>query len=105
FFLATSPSFISTLSLHDALPIFLFRLILRIFRLFANSGEQFVDSRRADGVGKERRPGDAAVGENGIGRACFTLTGRLDQPGTVRSEEHTSELQSPYDLVCRLLLE
>src|SRR5207248_7632288 len=23
---------------------------------------------------------------------------------TVRSEEHTSELQSPYDLVCRLLL-
>src|SRR6266705_5818824 len=28
----------------------------------------------------------------------------LRQPGT-RSEEHTSELQSPYDLVCRLLLE
>src|SRR5207248_3702652 len=27
-------------------------------------------------------------------------------PGkTRRSEEHTSELQSPYDLVCRLLLE
>src|SRR5438094_3160503 len=27
-------------------------------------------------------------------------------PGNVpRSEEHTSELQSPYDLVCRLLLE
>src|SRR5438094_2647532 len=25
--------------------------------------------------------------------------------GSVRSEEHTSELQSPYDLVCRLLLE
>src|SRR5271168_5503710 len=25
-------------------------------------------------------------------------------PG-LRSEEHTSELQSPYDLVCRLLLE
>src|SRR5207248_5690469 len=25
--------------------------------------------------------------------------------GLVRSEEHTSELQSPYDLVCRLLLE
>src|SRR5207248_6145299 len=24
---------------------------------------------------------------------------------TARSEEHTSELQSPYDLVCRLLLE
>src|SRR5437867_10061479 len=25
--------------------------------------------------------------------------------GRGRSEEHTSELQSPYDLVCRLLLE
>src|SRR5207248_10089648 len=30
----------------------------------------------------------------------------LDEPTTgLRSEEHTSELQSPYDLVCRLLLE
>src|SRR5207248_11314157 len=29
-----------------------------------------------------------------------------DNPPTEdRSEEHTSELQSPYDLVCRLLLE
>src|SRR5437867_4956023 len=26
-------------------------------------------------------------------------------PHVPRSEEHTSELQSPYDLVCRLLLE
>src|SRR5207248_8407878 len=26
-------------------------------------------------------------------------------PRRARSEEHTSELQSPYDLVCRLLLE
>src|SRR5256885_12886695 len=28
-----------------------------------------------------------------------------DQRGTRRSEEHTSELQSPCNLVCRLLLE
>src|SRR5207248_10888344 len=28
-----------------------------------------------------------------------------DPGGRERSEEHTSELQSPYDLVCRLLLE
>src|SRR5438094_2624501 len=28
-----------------------------------------------------------------------------DRLNTIRSEEHTSELQSPYDLVCRLLLE
>src|SRR5437867_2621401 len=30
--------------------------------------------------------------------------GHID-PSRFRSEEHTSELQSPYDLVCRLLLE
>src|SRR5438094_2555012 len=30
---------------------------------------------------------------------------RLDATLRPRSEEHTSELQSPYDLVCRLLLE
>src|SRR5207248_10127655 len=29
----------------------------------------------------------------------------LAEVGRERSEEHTSELQSPYDLVCRLLLE
>src|SRR5207248_7190924 len=28
-----------------------------------------------------------------------------EDDGQKRSEEHTSELQSPYDLVCRLLLE
>src|SRR5207248_11493391 len=30
---------------------------------------------------------------------------RVDLRVQLRSEEHTSELQSPYDLVCRLLLE
>src|SRR5207248_9287034 len=30
---------------------------------------------------------------------------RLSEQRWLRSEEHTSELQSPYDLVCRLLLE
>src|SRR2546426_5572709 len=30
---------------------------------------------------------------------------RFSSPGTSRSEEHTSELQSPCNLVCRLLLE
>src|SRR6266516_1174030 len=43
--------------------------------------------------------------------AGVALAGSLEQiasargQGTARSEEHTSELQSPYDLVCRLLLE
>src|SRR5437867_7934263 len=31
--------------------------------------------------------------------------GRRSSAEECRSEEHTSELQSPYDLVCRLLLE
>src|SRR5437867_10722585 len=32
-------------------------------------------------------------------------SGRAKATFSRRSEEHTSELQSPYDLVCRLLLE
>src|SRR5574341_1776011 len=31
--------------------------------------------------------------------------GAVSETGTIRSEEHTSELQSPTNLVCRLLLE
>src|SRR5437867_10057398 len=34
----------------------------------------------------------------------FEVASVLEGVG-LRSEEHTSELQSPYDLVCRLLLE
>src|SRR5437763_806049 len=42
--------------------------------------------------------------------ACSTVSGRLLRHGQLsaeplRSEEHTSELQSPMYLVCRLLLE
>src|SRR5438094_3835993 len=38
---------------------------------------------------------------------CMLVTKRSSRrsPSKSRSEEHTSELQSPYDLVCRLLLE
>src|SRR5256885_5736922 len=32
-------------------------------------------------------------------------TGNISTPPVIRSEEHTSELQSPCNLVCRLLLE
>src|SRR5207248_9951968 len=38
-----------------------------------------------------------------LGRTLRRLA--ADDGGRGRSEEHTSELQSPYDLVCRLLLE
>src|SRR5258708_22887056 len=34
-----------------------------------------------------------------------TINSWSDPPGAIRSEEHTSELQSPDHLVCRLLLE
>src|SRR5207249_5397765 len=38
--------------------------------------------------------------------AAGALPGRVSQNVTIeRSEEHTSELQSRFDLVCRLLLE
>src|SRR5690242_20947476 len=38
-------------------------------------------------------------------QAAPRAQGRAAQPGEVRSEEHTSELQSHVNLVCRLLLE
>src|SRR5207248_5922259 len=53
-------------------------------------------------VGAER-------GSNAQDRSRHASRGKVSlgfgQPGGRRSEEHTSELQSPYDLVCRRLLE
>src|SRR5207248_804210 len=43
-----------------------------------------------------------ALLEARVARVVYAAT---DPNPEVRSEEHTSELQSPYDLVCRLLLE
>src|SRR5256885_5947390 len=44
-----------------------------------------------------------------VGRFCRAATETIQQPRRIsiglRSEEHTSELQSPCNLVCRLLLE
>src|SRR5207248_11389315 len=41
----------------------------------------------------------------GSGSQANPRAGRDPTRQRFRSEEHTSELQSPYDLVCRLLLE
>src|SRR5437867_7852250 len=40
-----------------------------------------------------------------VGAGALELRRRASRSRQARSEEHTSELQSPYDLVCRLLLE
>src|SRR5437773_12151009 len=88
FFNAPPPTEIYTLSLHDALPIFAPPASLAAME----------DSDRA----RHRRAlfpleCDAALRR---GRPL-----EVDQPDVARSEEHTSELQSHHDLVCRLLLE
>src|SRR5206468_11518997 len=44
-------------------------------------------------------------GVPGFKARLFSENNRALNPGTPRSEEHTSELQSRSDLVCRLLLE
>src|SRR5438094_8837790 len=75
FFTDTATTEIYTLSLHDALPIF--DRDLREPPRLRDPAHAFVRSK----IGQERARGRR------------------------RSEEHTSELQSPYDLVCRLLLE
>src|SRR3989454_7606059 len=82
FFNDTATTEIYTLSLHDALPI----SCLRPPRA-SPAGQQA-------GAGQDR-PSEA--GQVGISISSDRYT--------YRSEEHTSELQSPCNLVCRLLLE
>src|SRR6267143_5373173 len=76
FFNDTATTEIYTLSLHDALPI----------SAFADDGCRLAGDRRFVDRGD----------------AFDDLQIARDQ---VRSEEHTSELQSQFHLVCRLLLE
>src|SRR5437016_10074716 len=79
FFNDTATTEIYTLSLHDALPICVQRA-----------------AGRADPVREER----------GVGRRPAAIRPReRAHRRAARSEEHTSELQSLTNLVCRLLLE
>src|SRR5688500_19569329 len=90
FFLYTPPTEIYTLSLHDALPI--------CDRLAGIVG---LPSRSGGFHGDPGRPGRFQL-------ARLRSTGNPgaeNRRGGFRSEEHTSELQSPCKLVCRLLLE
>src|SRR5438067_4424029 len=51
-------------------------------------------------------PAHDRTGGRGLVEAGVRTERRQDAPArSVRSEEHTSELQSRFDLVCRLLLE
>src|SRR5207244_13062527 len=87
YFIDTSPTQIYTLSLHDALPI----SSCRISKVMQN-GNDFWSKRQY-----------SSKGAIAILRAQIVARRR---PLTLRrSEEHTSELQSPDHLVCRLLLE
>src|SRR2546430_11488476 len=61
-------------------------------------------------IARESGHGVLRVQDTGVGIPREMLTRIFDlfvqgQPGAIRSEEHTSELQSQSNLVCRLLLE
>src|SRR5699024_12790958 len=94
-------SCISNLSLHDALPISVAPGGVKAM------GSAFLISRGGAGSGALSAPGRwcrAPVGQVGYRRAgAFGERGELSSE--VRSEEHTSELQSRLELLCRLLLE
>src|SRR3712207_9266897 len=91
FFNDTATTEIYTLSLHDALPI------SERPRIAAREA-----GRRPARAGRGRLRGRAAP-RRVVPVAAARDPGAADQP--LRSEEHTSELQSRQYLVCRLLLE
>src|SRR5699024_12712815 len=62
-------------------------------------------ARRAGGGAVARRGGGAALPRPGTAVPVREAVRRTARGSAGRSEEHTSELQSRFDLVCRLLLE
>src|SRR5437764_7733862 len=92
-----STSVIYTLSLHDALPICRADLGGILSGVPAHE-DQRVDVARLALVGPHAGGGIALQMLDG---AVALASGERH----IRSEEHTSELQSPMYLVCRLLLE
>src|SRR5205807_10383279 len=102
-FTTTAPPSIYTLSLHDALPIF--EVILQ--RAHPGLHLLLLGARQEADVLAERH-GDARHDDLGVALLVEHLgeaRGEREQRLAGRSEEHTSELQSPCNLVCRLLLE
>src|SRR5256885_9998848 len=78
-----------------------------LFRSPISEREKLVDRFRASvaPTAFRRRAHDqiAVLAKRNLGAQPVDFRGRGDQ--NFRSEEHTSELQSPCNLVCRLLLE
>src|SRR5207248_9912690 len=102
---ATSPPPISTLSLHDALPIFAFPFTATGLRPVVTSFAHLSSlNRRNVSVPPAPAAAPLSVAVSEIGEPIVTdAVALFEIPGfALRSEEHTSELQSPYDLVCRL---
>src|SRR5438093_6168511 len=89
---------ISTLSLHDALPI-----LEKIFDPFFTTRSMGTGLGLPISVQIMREVGGLITAKNNPGGGA-TLRVSFPVP-TERSEEHTSELQSLTNLVCRLLLE
>src|SRR5207248_9839306 len=90
-----------TLSLHDALPIFDSRE-----RRPGPSGSQPRVSMPADHRPESSSPASSPWrGHQARPRRPKPARATRASSAALRSEEHTSELQSPYDLVCRPLLE
>src|SRR5207237_9397895 len=88
------PPRLPTLSLHDALPISRARSCAR------RAGDH------SRGSGRVPRRRDASSRSRHADRRTADRGSPVTRPeGDGRSEEHTSELQSHLNLVCRLLLE
>src|SRR5207248_10055671 len=90
----TSPSAIYTLSLHDALPISV---------KWQWRGRALPSAPQPERGSRSERHPLPRLSQSAARRSPAPTEPEL--PIERRSEEHTSELQSPYDLVCRLLLE
>src|SRR5206468_7586024 len=104
-FLFTAPPtpHLSTLSLHDALPIFQH---LELAAAEADAALAVEDGAWPAELDRDRRDQEEGrENREGEGREGGVEGARHQRLTASRSEEHTSELQSRSDLVCRLLLE
>src|SRR2546426_4643139 len=79
---------------------------VRVTRRQDPPGNKLSRYRRADGIHFETQVLDHLPGlRRGHARRREVAADKERVGGIERSEEHTSELQSPCNLVCRLLLE